>query len=193
MIVTSNVRSRTFGRAHTGYASVMNSVLSLTRMTKLLSIVLLWGGTFVASLAIAKLPLGHWASLCGPWGCLPETAPLLSVHAMWMTVIGGVAMGLRFAISLFGKAKPWWGIHLGSLLALVIFLGADANAYLAKGGSVSDLGRRALFTLITSTDLPLSQCALASLACGLSCVNRKRQQRLLPRPKDASAALLENL
>lgn len=171
----------------------MNSLSRLTRVAKLGSIVLLWGGTFAASLAIAKLQLGHWTSQCGPWGCLPETAPLLSVHAMWMTLIGGGAIGLRFASTFFGQAKPWWGIHLGSLLALFIFLGVDANAYLAKGGAVSELGRRAIYTLVASTDLPFSQFALASLACGLSCADRRRQSQLPRHPKEATETLFEHL
>ncbi len=139
------------------------------RLALLLGIAVLWGGSFAGALGISRFDLAHWDALCGPWGCLPATAPLLSVHAMWLTLVGGIALGMRFAVPMFGFARIWWGLHLGCIAVLVLLVAVDANSYVQLGGDTADIGRRAVYALLIWTDVPIVQCALASLACACTC------------------------
>lgn len=152
----------------------MTTVHHLSRLLTLAAIAVVWGGLFYGSLALAKVDLGHWAALCGPWGCLPSTAPLLSVHAMWLTLIGGAAWLSRLAMPVLQSWTPWAGMLLASLIVAVGLLGFDLYRYASMGGATSDLGRRALYKLITWTDLPLVQIAVVCLA---QIVVRKRAGR----------------
>ncbi|HBE71637.1 MAG TPA: hypothetical protein DDW52_26130 [Planctomycetaceae bacterium] len=129
----------------------------IRRVAILVTIIALWGGAFRASLAIAELDLGYAAGLCGAWGCLPQTAPLLSVHAMWLTLILGGAWLARLAVPLLRSPAPWLGMTCAAMLATLVLLGFDTYTYLEKGGTAADVGRRALFCLCTWTDLPLVQ------------------------------------
>ncbi len=131
--------------------------IPINRVLTLLVIIALWGGTFRASLGIAELDLGYASGLCGAWGCLPPTAPLLSVHAMWFTLILGSAWLARMAIPFLQSPAPWLGMSGAAMLATLVLLGFDAYTYVVEGGAVADLARRALFCLCTWTDVPLVQ------------------------------------
>lgn len=150
-------------------ASCKNQFLFWREMTLVIRLVIVatiaivWGGLFRGSLAISQLDLGHWSALCGPWGCLPALAPLLSVHAMWLTLIGGASWLGRLAIPVLKDPRPWLGMLAASLVAMIALLGVEYARYIHIGGDGSEPIRFSLFKLVAWTDLPLIQIAICCL------------------------------
>ncbi|MEM6688623.1 MAG: hypothetical protein AAF664_04295 [Planctomycetota bacterium] len=140
----------------------MQDTLENHRVSRLISVVgitLGWCGLFWASLSVAKLRLGVWKSLCGPWGCLPETAPVLSVHLMWLTTLGAMAFGLRFTSVRFQQKRFWRWMLLTSAMMIATYLFVIGGRF---GFSWDDLPKRAAFYVVAMPDLPLIQLALIS-------------------------------
>ena len=77
------------------------------RLVVVAVVALVWGAAFYGSLLLAKADLGSTKILCGPWGCLPNTAPLLSVHAMWFTLIAGGTWLSLLAIPILRDPLTW--------------------------------------------------------------------------------------
>lgn len=97
----------------------------LPRALVVAGIAALWGGLFYGALQISNMKLGYWKFMCGPWGCLPETAPLVSVHAMWLTFLFGAIWLARLSIPILQSAKLWFVLAGVTLLGLSIYLGVD--------------------------------------------------------------------
>ena len=121
----------------------------------------IWGGLFWGSLAVAKTDLGQWSGLCGAWGCLPPAGPLLSVHLMWMVLIGGASWLSHLAVPILKTSKPWLGMLGASLLATLILVGWKTVDYAISVGDTQQLPKIAAYHLVKWTDLPLMQITLA--------------------------------
>lgn len=134
----------------------------LGRLVIVGSIAAAWAGSFCGALALAKVEMGHWAGMCGPWGCLPESGPLISVHGMWLSLIGGATWLSRLAIPIFRTWQPWMGILLATALFTVIMLGMEFSSYLGLGGDWQHLVPFTVYKLAIWTDWPLLQIILCS-------------------------------
>ncbi|MFK7738514.1 MAG: hypothetical protein AB8B50_20985 [Pirellulaceae bacterium] len=138
---------------------------------------LVWGGFFAVSLSIAKLDLGHCQSLCGAWGCLPAIAPLLSVHAMWLTLIGGFTWLALLAFPTLRDWRGWFSVLAASLLGCIGPLLAAGWQYFDAGGSLAgfDWIKFPLFKVISWTDFPIVQIALTSLLSAFMAARLSKQ------------------
>ncbi|MEM7475491.1 MAG: hypothetical protein AAF483_10915 [Planctomycetota bacterium] len=139
----------------------------------------IWAGLFFSALQVAKLELGYFPFLCGNWGCLPETAPLLSVHLMWLVLLGGGFVLLSLVTKSWAKAHPWC---LGSAIALILmsgFLGRDYIVYLQLGGEF-DSGIEVLkflaFHTVLKTDIPMLELFLVQSFQALVAWNASQSQ-----------------
>ena len=105
-------------------------------------------------------------SLCGPWGCLPPAQALLSLHLLWLVVLAPPA---------FVMARHRPGRLTKRVGVLLTFTGLLAITAVVAGGltdwgfSTSDPNygpyaiRRALYALVTRTEIPAFQMFLTGL------------------------------
>lgn len=141
----------------------------LRRLLVVTGVAILWGASFYGALALAKVDLGQWAGLCGPWGCLPETGPLMAVHGMWLSLIGGASWLARLAVPILRSWQPWAGIMLATTLFTVTMLGIECFNYVRLGGESEHLLQLSVYKLAIWTDWPLLQIMLcSSVNLGLS-------------------------
>ena len=128
------------------------------RIAVILMIACLWGGLFFGALSIAKLDLGYLPIICGPWGCLAGLAPLLSVHSMWLVLLGGAFTLARWASPRLHSRRIWvvgTAIGICSVLGLWIF---QYISFISRDGQIASLAELLKFLsfhTIRCTDLPL--------------------------------------
>ena len=127
------------------------------RLAFILMIACLWGGLFYAALSIAKLDLGYLPVICGPWGCLAGLAPLLSVHSMWLVLLGGTFTLARWASPRLHSRRIWIvGTAIGfcSVLGLWIF---QYIGFASRDGQISspeEVLKFLSFHTLRCTDVP---------------------------------------
>jgi hypothetical protein len=127
----------------------------------------IWGLAAYGALSLGSLPGEFGHSLCGPWGCLPPLQALASMHLLWaLVLLPFVAWGLM-------KGKPHQ-LHLagellffGALLGIIVVAGRDLLTWLPTVPSHVQTywPRRALYTIVTLSDVPLVQGLIAGAIC----------------------------
>jgi hypothetical protein len=104
-------------------------------------------------------------ALCGPWGCLPPTAALVSMHGFWLMVLlllSGLSIGLLEPKRLGQVARI---LISAGILGLVAFVCWSIFSWQQIYGDMSarTFARRFLHLLVTNTDWPVVQCVLAGM------------------------------
>ena len=137
-----------------------------------------WGLAAAGALSLASLPGDFGHSLCGPWGCFPPLQALAAMHLFWaVALVPPVAWGLTGARP-HQLQRAGLLLFLGALLGIVVVVGRDLPTWLAWAPPEfqSCWPGRALYTLVTLSDVPLVQVLLAGAICWS--VGKRRQQRL---------------
>lgn len=141
--------------------------MSMKRLQFVVVFTLVWAGLIWGALQLARLPLGPVHFLCGPWGCIGSTAAVASVHVLWLSVLAPLAVLSIWAVPTLRRPEIWWALLAGALVLLTGLVGRDAWHHLnVERGEWRDLPRRALYCLVTNTDLPVWQ-VLATALTGL--------------------------
>jgi hypothetical protein len=126
-----------------------------------------WGLAAYAALSLASLPGDFGESWCGVWGCLPPVQALAAMHLFWVVVLCPlVGWGLT-------KGRPHQLRRAGMLLffaalaGIVVVVGRDLVVWLAAVTPAfrAYWARRALYTVVTLSDVPLLQGLLAGAIC----------------------------
>ena len=137
----------------------------MVRIHVIAFIACLWGAMFYAALSIAKLDLGYVKSICGPWGCLAGVAPLLSVHCMWLVLIGGGLSLARWAQQPLRPRKLWVIGAISGFGLIMILWGTEYFHYTENGGQFSaamDHLKFLAFHALQWTDIPAIEFALTT-------------------------------
>jgi hypothetical protein len=146
----------------------------------LIPLTAIWALAAWGALCLEALPgeLAHdW---CGPWGCLPRLQALAAMHLFWVVVlIPPIAWALNsgrsgFLVLLGGV------LFLGSGLTTAVLAGRDVLVWLSSMPPQYQVywGRRALYTIVMFSDVPLIQLMLAGAVCWT--VGRRSRERVLP-------------
>ncbi|RMF44006.1 MAG: hypothetical protein D6753_03630 [Planctomycetota bacterium] len=149
------------------------------RIAELVVLPLAWGGTILAALQTQRLigPTTH--SICGPWGCGPETGALVAMHLGWMAILGPPLLYLPLRMRLSPRCVG----RLAAGLVAVAAAGIGAIvawqwlAWLPSAGAWARpyIWQRCAFAVVTAIDLPLLQ--VLGLGMILAVLNRKSLRR----------------
>jgi hypothetical protein len=60
----------------------------LVRLGEIDLLLMVWAALVLGSLQSRLLLSATAHSICGPWGCGPETAAIVTMHAGWLAIIG---------------------------------------------------------------------------------------------------------
>jgi hypothetical protein len=134
----------------------------------------MWGALFYGSLSLADLHLGYLKFLCGPWGCLPQTAPLVSVHAMWLTCLFGVTWLARLSIRSLQSANLWGALLLATFVILLTYTSINLVRDWNPQYGATDVIKHAAFVIATATDFPIVQGAVCCVANFIACDRSRR-------------------
>jgi hypothetical protein len=126
-----------------------------------------WGLAGYAVLSLGQLPGEFGHSLCGPWGCLPPLQALAAMHLFWALallplIVLALAKGQPHHLRLAGML-----LSLGAGLGIAVVVGRDLLAWLPAVPPEFHgyWARRALYTLVTLSDVPLLQVLGAGAIC----------------------------
>jgi hypothetical protein len=127
---------------------------------------ILWVVAAGGALFVADIPGEFGESLCGVWGCFPPVQALAAMHLFWFVALTPVV----WAIVRFRPQNLCWVGGLLIVLALgvgLVVLGRDLSVWLEWASEEYQAlwPKRALYTLVTLSDVPLIQGLSAGLAC----------------------------
>lgn len=128
---------------------------------------LTWGLGLWGSLLFTRGEASSAHSICGIWGCGPPTHVLIGWHLFWLVL---------FAPICFLTARNLGGtclLHLGqgllstALMMLAGIVGLDLFRWFPDATELqrSFLGRRILFSIATTIEVPALQILVIALAC----------------------------
>jgi hypothetical protein len=148
-----------------------------------------WGLAAYGALSLAGLEGDFGHSLCGPWGCLPPVQALAAMHLFWAVVLvppvaWALTRGRPRHLRLAGML-----LFFGALTGIVVVAARDLLAWLpdAPPEFQAYWARRALYTVVLFSDVPLIQGLLAGAICWG--VGRRRGRRIAaPAPAAEPAA-----
>jgi hypothetical protein len=137
-----------------------------------------WGLAAYGALSLSRIEGEFGHSLCGPWGCYPPLQALVAMHLLWVIgLLPFVGWGLM-------KARPHHLCLAGTLLfsaallGIVVVAGRNVLAWLQT--MPPDLQTywpwRALYAVVTLSDVPLLQGLLAGAICWS--VGKGRERRI---------------
>ncbi len=89
------------------------------------------------------------------------------MHAIWLSVVAPPLFCTMWVRPTVRSPKLWIMIFGCTTLAACLLIGIDLVPYLYAGGAINLLLKRALFVLVTATDLPVLALCLATAACWL--------------------------
>jgi hypothetical protein len=140
----------------------------MSNRIRLFCLALGWAGATFGVLAIERIPGDYAHGYCGPWGCLPPLQALVAIHGFWLMML------LPPTSWLIARASPprlwatgvlvfWIGIF-----GLTLVAGRGLTSWLDTAGEFRRYaGQRFLYLVVTTTDLPFCQLALAGLVLWL--------------------------
>lgn len=121
------------------------------------------------SLQLATIPMPSPHGLCGEWGWMPETSALVSMHALWTSLILPGMVLLFFNVPQIRITKLWLSLFVILSLVIVVILGVNLSGFLPKYSSLNEITKISLHKLIMMKDIPYLQlswgCALNFLLC----------------------------
>lgn len=126
--------------------------------------VVAWLCVASGALGVADIPGEYGGSMCGVWGCYPPLQALIAMHLFWFVAMVPVVLALA-----------WYSPRHLRRIGVVMAAGAGLTAVGVVGWDVVSWVRwsdelrphwpkRALYTLLTTSDVPLIQTFLAGIA-----------------------------
>jgi hypothetical protein len=147
------------------------------RLSEIILLPIAWATLVLGALQLKLLVSASAHSVCGPWGCGPETGALAAMHAGWLAAIGPPFV--YFPIRLAWRKSSIRRLALGLVIVgLAGILGVFAWQWFVWLPQAGDFARnyfwqRCGFAIITAVDWPLLQ--LVFLAGILWLVSTVRQ------------------
>lgn len=135
------------------------TAMMLFRIGEIIVLPIAWAALVLGSLQTKLLVSASAHSVCGPWGCGPETSALVAMHAGWLAVIGPplVYFPLRLKWTSSAIRRMSLGLFsagLSGVLAIVVW---QWLVWLPQAGAWSKdyIWQRCGFAVVTAVDWPL--------------------------------------
>ena len=150
----------------------LSLAMNTIRLLRLVASVIVWGTALFAVLqiGIAHEHAEHTHSICGPWGCGPPVAALVSWQGFWLVLVAPI-------VGLLIRSWPANWLRTGGL---VLFAAGIATLVgiviwevvtwlpLVEGHPQTYFVQRFFFSVITLSDIPIIPVTLAGIAMYLS-------------------------
>ena len=131
----------------------------LFRLGEIVFIPIAWAAIVLGSLQSKFLVSASAHSVCGPWGCGPETAALVAMHAGWLAFMGPPLIYLPLRLKLQNSAirKLAFGMFLTGLTGVLAIVAWQWLVWLPQAGPWSKdyIWQRCGFAVVTAIDWPL--------------------------------------
>jgi hypothetical protein len=159
----------------------------LFRLSEIVLLPIAWAALVLGSLQSKLLVSVSAHTVCGPWGCGPETPALVAIHSGWLAFIGP-------PLIFFPLRLKWPNATIRSLsfcflaAGLVGILAIVAWQWLiwlpqADPGSINYIWQRCGFAVITAVDWPLIPLLILSgILWGISSLQPKESLALIRPP-----------
>lgn len=138
----------------------------LLRLTEIVLLPIAWGTILWAALQAKHLASASAHSVCGPWGCGPETSALVAMHAGWLAAIGPplIYFPYRLKLQRGGVRRLSLGLLAMGMTGIFAIVAWQWLVWLPQAGSWSKeyIWQRCGFAIVTAVDLPLIQLLILS-------------------------------
>ena len=129
------------------------------RFGEIMLLPIAWAALVLGSLQTKLLVSASAHSVCGPWGCGPETSALVAMHAGWLAVIGPplVYFPLRLKWSNSAIRRLSLGLFAAGLSGVLAIVAWQWLVWLPQAGAWSKdyIWQRCGFAVVTAVDWPL--------------------------------------
>ncbi len=160
--------------------------LLLLRLGEILVLPITWAALVLASLQAKLLVSASAHSVCGPWGCGPETSAIVAMQAGWLAVVGPplVYFPLRLKWSCSAIRRMSLALFAAGLSGVLAIVAWQWLVWLPQAGPWSKhyIWQRCGFAVLTAVDWPLIPLVIVS-GC-LWIITAVRQKQLI----DATSA-----
>lgn len=133
--------------------------MALFRIGEIIVLPIAWAALVLGSLQTKLLVSASAHSVCGPWGCGPETSALVAMHAGWLAVIGPplVYFPLRLKWSSSAIRRMSLGLFSAGLSGVLAIVAWQWLVWLPQAGAWSKdyIWQRCGFAVVTAVDWPL--------------------------------------
>ena len=135
------------------------TAMMLFRIGEIIVLPIAWAALVLGSLQTKLLVSASAHSVCGPWGCGPETSALVAMHAGWLAVIGPplVYFPLRLKWSSLAVRRMSLGLFSAGLSGVLAIVAWQWLVWLPQAGAWSKdyIWQRCGFAVVTAVDWPL--------------------------------------
>ena len=135
------------------------TAMMLFRIGEIIVLPIAWAALVLGSLQTKLLVSASAHSVCGPWGCGPETSALVAMHAGWLAVIGPplVYFPLRLKWSSSAVRRMSLGLFSAGLSGVLAIVAWQWLVWLPQAGAWSKdyIWQRCGFAVVTAVDWPL--------------------------------------
>jgi len=135
------------------------TAMMLFRIGEIIVLPIAWAALVLGSLQTKLLVSASAHSVCGPWGCGPETSALVAMHAGWLAVIGPplVYFPLRLKWSSSAVRRMSLGLFSAGLSGVLAIVAWQWLVWLPQAGAWSKdyIWQRCGFAVVTTVDWPL--------------------------------------
>lgn len=132
---------------------------SLFRLSEIVVLPIAWAALVLAALQSKLLVSASAHSVCGPWGCGPETSALIAMHTGWLAVIGPPLfyLPLRMKCSRLAIRRMSVCLFSAGLTGILAIVAWQWLVWLPQAGAWSKdyIWQRCGFAVVTAVDLPL--------------------------------------
>lgn len=133
--------------------------MMLFRLGEILLLPIGWAGLVLGSLQSKLLVSASAHSVCGPWGCGPETSALVAMHLGWLAVIGPpmIYLPMRLKWSKAAIRRLSLALFVAGLVGVLAIVIWQCLVWLPKAGPLAKdyFWQRCGFVVATAVDWPL--------------------------------------
>ena len=167
--------------SRTSVSGYNRGMIQPKRVFELLILPSIWAMLVFAALQTKRLVAGPELSVCGPWGCGPETGALLAMHSLWLAVLGPplIYFPLRMNLTCRSIYRLAMGLVAFGAVGMLITIAWQWLVWLPRAGvwSKDYIWQRCGFAIATMVDLPLIPAViLGGVLCCFSAVRAETRR-----------------
>jgi TRAP-type C4-dicarboxylate transport system permease large subunit len=153
--------------------------MMLFRLGEIIVLPIAWAALVLGSLQSKLLVSASAHSVCGPWGCGPETAALVAMHAGWLAVIGPplIYFPMRLKWQKSSIRRLALGLMIAGLAGVLAIVAWQWFVWLPQAGAWSKdyIWQRCGFAIVTAVDWPLIPLLILSGLLWIITVLRRKE------------------
>ena len=148
------------------------------RLGEIFVLPLAWAALVFISLQSGQLVSETAHSVCGPWGCGPETGALIAMNAGWLAVIGPplIYFPLRLKWSNSAIRRLSIGLFLAGFTGVLVIVAWQWLVWLPNAGERSKdyIWQRCGFAVVTAVDWPVIPLLILSVLLRIALTQRRK-------------------